>query len=912
MLDEDDDYLEHYGTPRHSGRYPWGSGKDPFQTYNTTISAIEELRNKGIPDTQIARSLGISSTKFRNIKGIALEQQQAARNEQMIGLINKGYSNVKIGEIMGTNESTIRSWRSRLGSSREKQTQQTVDQLKNQIKEKGVIDVGKGTALALGISETQLSKAITKLQAEGYYKNYIQVDQLGVPGKKTTIMFLTSPTTNPKKTWKEINADPSKVALPDGHYDIDKKDFTSDVIQPIQSISSKRVNVRYNEEGGLDKDGTIEIRRGVDDLSLGNARYAQVRIGVDGTHYLKGMAYYSDDVPKGYDVVFNTNKHVGTPMISEDKDSSVLKPMKKNKEGVYYNDAGDPEHAFGASFRQHEYIGKDGKKHVSAVNVVREEGEWGEWSRNIASQVLSKQAPSLAKKQLSLALKQRQDEFDEYSKLTNPAVKKKLLDSFSDSCDADAVHLKAAALPRQSFQVILPVPDLDENQIYAPNYEPGEKVALVRYPHGGKFEMPILTVNNKHASAKKMLGNAKDAVGISSKVAERLSGADFDGDTVLVIPTRNINISNKPALKDLKGFSPTESYPAVPGMQRMKNTQTEMGKISNLITDMTIKGATDDELARAVRHSMVVIDAEKHNLNYKLSFEQNGIAALKKKYQGATNAGASTLISRSKSEYRVLERKQHYDINPETGEKIYKLTGKTYTVYAKNPLTGKPDYSKPLKEVPNVQKSTKMAEAKDARTLSSGSKIEDVYADYANAMKALGNKARKESYFTKPTEYDPQAKVKYAKEVSQLTADLNLAKKNAPLERHAQAIANTKLKMLKDDNPDLTKAEAKKYGQQYLQQARSIVGAGKTKIDITENEWDAIQDGALSYSKLNDVLYFADMDKVKELATPRRKEGLSQSKIQLAKAYLNAGYSRSDVAKELGISTSEIIKYVES
>jgi len=205
-----------------------------------------------------------------------------------------------------------------------------------------------------------------------------------------------------------------------------------------------------------------------------------------------------------------------------------------------------------------------------------------------------------------------------------------------------------------------------------------------------------------------------------------------------------------------------------------------------------------------------------------------------------------------------------------------------------------------------------MAEAKDARTLSSGSKIEDVYADYANAMKALENKARKESYFTKPTEYDPKAKVKYAKEVSQLTADLNLAKKNAPLERHAQAIANAKLKMLRDDNPDLTKAEAKKYGQQYLQQARAIVGAGKTKISIDENEWDAIQNGALSYSKLNDVLYFADMDKVKELATPRRKEGISQSKIQLAKAYLNAGYSRSDVAKELGISTSEIIKYVES
>ena len=29
-IDIFDDELMHYGTPRHSGRYPWGSGENPY------------------------------------------------------------------------------------------------------------------------------------------------------------------------------------------------------------------------------------------------------------------------------------------------------------------------------------------------------------------------------------------------------------------------------------------------------------------------------------------------------------------------------------------------------------------------------------------------------------------------------------------------------------------------------------------------------------------------------------------------------------------------------------------------------------------------------------------------------------------------------------------------------------------
>src|SRR6185295_8243102 len=100
--------------------------------------------------------------------------------------------------------------------------------------------------------------------------------------------------------------------------------------------------------------------------------------------------------------------------------------------------------------------------------------------------------------------------------------------------------LKAAALPRQSTKVLLPVPSMKENEIYIPSLNNGDRVALVRFPHAGPFEIPQLTVNNRNREARSLLGtDAVDTVGVHHKVAERLSGADFDGDTVLVIPNHS-------------------------------------------------------------------------------------------------------------------------------------------------------------------------------------------------------------------------------------------------------------------------------------------------------------------------------------------------------------------------------------
>lgn len=765
------------------------------------------------------------------------------------------------------------------------QAQKTADFLRKQIDEKGMIDVGTGVERELGISKEKLNQALYILEMEGYPVYGGGVPQVTNPGKQTNIKVICPPGTEHKDIYDYENVH----SLTD-YVSHDGGDTFDTFVYP-KSMDSKRLQICYAEEGGIHKDGVIELRRGVDDLSLGDSHYAQVRILVDDSKYLKGMAIYSDDLPPGVDVRFNTNKKQGTPM------GDVLKNIKD-----------DPDNPFGSLIKaggQSYYIDKDGKCQLSLINKRAEEGDWGAWSDKLPSQFLSKQSLHLVKKQLGLAASDKLAEFDEICSLTNPTVKKTLLKSFADDCDAAAVHLQAAALPRQKYQVILPITSMKDTEVYAPNYKNGEQVALIRYPHGGTFEIPIVTVNNKHPEARKTLGNALDAIGINSKVAERLSGADFDGDTVMVIPTGGkVKITSTSPLKGLEGFDPKTSYPYKEGMKTMKNTQTEMGKVSNLITDMTLKGATQDELARAVRHSMVVIDAEKHKLNYKQSEIDNGIASLKKKYQGhydedgKYHEGAATLISRAKSETSVLKRKGSPIIDPKTGEQTYKEVYEEYV----DKKTGKTKV--------RTQASTKMAETRDARTLSSGHPVEEAYASYANQMKSLANKARKVMVSTGKIAYSASAKATYQAEVDTLSAKLNVALRNAPKERQAQVIANANVAAKKKDNPDMTNAEIKKAGQQALTSARVSVGAKREPIKLTDKEWEAIQAGAISENKLKQIINNVNIDELRQRATPRTTTSLSSAKISKISSMSASGYSIAEIAQALGVSTSTVSKYL--
>lgn len=907
------DYLEHYGMPRRSGRYPWGSGEDPYQSLQGTggmsfMGEVKRMRDEGSSDKDIAQSMGISVNELRNRYSYESQALRNARMSEAWRLKNeKQMSNIAIAERLGVTESTVRNLLKYSEQRKKDMVQTTADILKDAVARDEFIDVGRGVNTYLNVSDTKFKAALQKLQDEGYKIQYYPVEQLGTT-HSTSIKVLCAPGT-------EYNylKNREKIKLPIGDY-INEDTGGRTGIKPPVSIDPKRVKVRYAEEGGTLMDGVIQLRRGVEDLSLGDSLYAQVRIKVGENSYLKGMAMYADDLPKGVDIVFNTNKHVGTPMEFTDKETpSVLKGLKKTDEWE--------DNPFGAIVRQREYIGKDGKKHLSPINIVNEEGSWGEWKKTLSSQVLSKQPVPLAKKLLDKAYDERMKQYEEIDALTNPEVKKRLLLSFAEDCDSAASDLKAAAMPRQSSKVILPFPDMKEDEVYAPGYKDGETVCLVRYPHAGRFEIPTLKVNNKDPVADSLIHNAKDAIGINPKVAERLSGADFDGDTVLVIPNPRGEFKTAEPLKQLVGFEPKEAYRAPEGMPVVSTKtgfykQREMGSVSNLITDMTIKGASPDELARAVKHSMVIIDAEKHNLNWKQSYEDNGIAELKAKYQGGRRRGASTLISKAGSEDRVPERKQRTSIDPETGKVVYYETGRRKKEkIGVDPVTGKPIWGEGKELV--TTKTTKMATTDDAFTLSSGSEMENVYAQYANNLKALANTARKEYLGTPSIKISPSAKALYADEVAGLRAKVRDAQRNAPLERQAQLYANITLAQKKRDNPDMDKDTLKREKTKALDGARKRMGAGKKRIGgkevpLTEREWEAIQSGAVSKTLLNDILDNADMDVIKKYATPRQQKGLSSSQLSKAKALLANDATLAEVASQLGVSVTTLQRALDS
>lgn len=918
-----EEILMHYGMPRRSGRYPWGSGENPYQRSGDFLSRVNELKKSGMSEKEVAEYMGLTTSQLRTQVGLAKDERRSLEVATAKGLREKGYSLNEIAKKMGyKNDSSIRSLLNEDSEARMNQARKTAEFLKKQVDEKGMIDVGVGVERELGISKEKMKQALYILEMEGYEVYGGGVPQVTNPGKQTNIKVLCPPGTEHKEIY-----DFSKVHSVREYVSHDGGDTFDTFVYP-KSMDSNRIKIRYAEEGGIDKDGLVEIRRGVDDLSLGNSHYAQVRILVDNNKYIKGMAVYSDDMPDGVDIVFNTNKKKGTP-----------------KGDVLKNITDDPDNPFGSLIKaggQSYYIDKDGKRQLSLINKRAEEGDWNEWDKNLPSQFLSKQSITLIKKQLNLASADKQAEFDEIMSLPNPTLKKVLLKSFSDDCDAAAIHLQAAALPRQKYQVILPITSMKDNEVYAPNFEPGEQVALIRFPHGGTFEIPILTVNNKQAEARRILGNTPaDAIGINSKVAERLSGADFDGDTVMVIPVGGkVKITSTPPLKGLEGFDPKLEYGGKKEgtFKVMKNTQLEMGKISNLITDMTLKGATQDELARAVRHSMVVIDAEKHKLDYKQSEIDNGIASLKKKYQGTYDndgryhEGAATLISRAKSEESIpkvtgspkinTKDKAWYDPNRPEGALLYNRVANKSDKDWYDPTLPESAYvykpaetyvTKTGKVKPRTQQSTKMAETDDAFTLVSDANTpaERAYAEYANRMKALANQARKEMVTAGKIEYSSSAKKTYQEEVDSLYAKLNVALKNAPRERKAQVMANAAVNAKKQANPDITPNEIKKLNQQELTRARAAVGAKRETIKITDREWEAIQAGAISENKLMQILNNVDIDDLRQRVTPRTTTSLSAAKINKISSMNASGYSTADIAKAIGVSTTTVLNYLK-
>jgi hypothetical protein len=988
-----DNYLEHYGIKRRSGRYPWGSGANPHQRSMSFLQVVDDLKKQGMSESAIAKSFSkppefpFSVADLRATRSIAVNEVKANQIRQAQKLRDKGMGASEIARQMSTpdkqiSESTVRSLLEPGRQDKIDVLQTTADMLKRQVAEKGFVDIGAKVEMDLpmfegkppvSISADKFNTAVSILKDEGYNVHPVHITQVGT-GERTRYKVLVAPGV----TKQEAYANRDNIRLISEKTDDRGHTYTDFGIQTPLSIHPDRVGIKYKEDGGADADGVIYVRPGVKDVNLGKSTYAQVRIQVGDGHYLKGMAVYKDDLPKGVDLMFNTNKsNTGNKL-------DALKELKRNK------DTGevDKDNPFGAVIKEGgQILGKNGKVE-SAMNIVNEEGDWDKWSKNISSQVLSKQKPDLAEAQLGKTYADRRAEYEKIKALTNPQVKKKLLESFADETDSASVHLKAAAMPGQAQKVLLPSTHVKPTEIFAPTFENGTRVALIRYPHAGTFEIPELTVNNRSPEARKLLqvgkgGKAPDAVVIHPKVAQHLSGADFDGDSVVVIPNNRKSIEAAKPLKQLENFDPQAAYKPYHGMKTIDGgvwnektrkvdygvdangkprspktspKQQEMGNVTNLISDMTVRGASHDEIARAVRHSMVVIDSEKHSLDYKASERDNGIVDLKRRYQGVHPKGqlkgASTLITRATSETRIDKTKPastgpdhpgrarvgKHVVDVSTGRKLTVPSGEhsvQFTVPGKNKgdkprkitktFGSKEEAEKFIKEQqPHGELKTKqvsvdkLAITSDAHSLVSdaNTRIERIYADHSNRLKAMANEARKEHVSTTTIPYSKSANKVYKHEVQSLEAKLRRAEKNAPLERQAQVVANRIVAQRKQANPDMDKDELRKIKGQALNEARIRTGAKKTRIgtgdsQITNKEWEAIQAGAISNHKLERILRNADLDVIRERATPRPRTVMTDARMGQAKSMLARGFTYAEVADRLGVAQSTLKSSLE-
>ncbi len=966
-------YLAHTGTPQMydfdphgSGRYRQGSGEEPYQHKFNWLYEFDKAKkdHPNMSEAEVCDKIfNMSTTEARARKQWMEEDLKSYLSHRVYSMRydsegNKKMSTTAIAEkltVMGydMSEANVRKYLKAHEDAKYGQIKDTAESLKETLKvyrenangDRQYLDIGEGIANRLRISQTAFDAAVQRLKDEGYIINNIQVNQINsqIKGQKTTMRLLGEPGITDHELALDAYSDLGKIHYINEVYNVDAQTMGALATKPVP-VSLDRIKINYadnNADVPQPKDGVIELRPGVADLDLGNGKkYAQVRINVDDKYYLKGMAIYNYDMPEGVDIIFNTNKSEGAPP------SKVFKPLKRTR--TLEDGSPDPNspidwnNPFGATIKpfdkggQHQYTDENGKLKWSAINIVNEEGSWNEWKKGLPSQLLTKQPDNLARTQLDIAYHKKLEEYEKIQNIGIPAIKEKFLKDFADSCEQDAVDLKGWAMIGQSTKVLLPGTTLAPNECYCPDYpeviEEGPnkgqrfKVVCIRYPHNGPEEIVELYVNNHNKECKKIYGpTPKDLIAIPPSQLPKLGGADCDGDNVTVIPNNNNAIVVKDLLKGMEGYDAKIEYATDGSKETMskRSMGIEMGKSTNLIMDMrSLYNPTTDELVRAFKYNQVVVDAHKHKLDWKQAAKDLKIAELRKKYQGNSQGGAYSLMSRASGPEYVDERKLGYTINKETGDKEYIPTNKTKLKKITNP-DGTNTWVQTDEKVKT--KTDRMYTVDNAYDLIKDrdlppTTIERIYADYANNMKDLARKCRLESLEVKKQEEKPTARAKqiYAEERTSIDEKLFKRDEYAPQDRAALRAATIYMKQVKEENPYMDTDEYKRKSAQAMTSARArcFKGGKKEKITITDKEWEAIENNAIDKSKLNKILLYADDDSIKGRVMNSNKSDsrtkLSPAEIATLKAYVRGGnVTWATIAKEFGISVATAKRYYD-
>ena len=156
---------------------------------------------------------------------------------------------------------------------------------------------------------------------------------------------------------------------------------------------------------------------------------------------------------------------------------------------------------------------------------------------------------------------------------------------------------------------------------------------------------------------------------------------------------------------------------------------------------------------------------------------------------------------------------------------------------------------------------------------------------------------------------------KYSEEVDSLNNKLRKAQMNRPREREAQFMANIlfeeKKAALTEAGEELDKEDERKLRDRLIKKTRAICGAARYTIPISDKEWEAIQNGALSHTKVAKILERADADQVRQRATPKKQFEWTNAKQNIALTMANSGWTMAEIAERLGTSTTTIAKCLD-